>query len=80
MMSNTWQNIVGPRAPADASEEERRAYRLPSILLGIAALCLIVSIFLPYWSMTLEAPQYPKGLTVQTYVNRMKVTWRKSMV
>jgi len=71
MMSNTWQNIVGPRAPADASEEERRAYRLPSILLGIAALCLIVSIFLPYWSMTLEAPQYPKGLTVQTYVNRM---------
>jgi hypothetical protein len=72
MMSNVWQNIVGPRAPADVDEEERREYRLPSIFLGLAALSLVISIFLPYWNLTLEAPQYPKGLHVQTYVNRLE--------
>lgn len=71
-MSNVWQSIVGPRAPADVDDEKRREYRLPSIFLGLAALSLIISIFLPYWNLTLEAPQYPKGLHVQTYVNRLE--------
>ena len=71
-MSKSWQSIVGPRAPAEAKEEKRVDYMLPTIFLGLAALCLLISVFLPYWSMTLEAPQYPKGLTVQTYVNRME--------
>ena len=71
-MSSTWNNIVGPRVPAEVEEEKRLDYRLPSIFLGLAALCLIVSIFLPYWNMALEAPQYPKGLHVRTYVNRLE--------
>ncbi len=64
-----FKNFVGPRAP-DAVDDGLR-YRLPTILLGLAALCLLVSIFLPYWKMTLLAPQYPGGLEVQVYVNRM---------
>lgn len=72
MMSNVWQSIVGPRAPADVDSDEQINYRLPAIFLGLAAFCLIVSIFLPYWNLTLEAPQYPKGLRVQTYVNRLE--------
>lgn len=32
---------------------------------------LVVSIFLPYWGLTLHAPQYPKGLTATMYVNRL---------
>jgi hypothetical protein len=71
-MSKTLQKIIGPRTPEDASEEKRLDYMLPAILLGLAAVCLILSIFLPYWNMTLEAPQYPKGLRVQTYVNRLE--------
>jgi hypothetical protein len=71
-MSKTLQNIVGPRAPEEAKDEKRLDYMLPSILLGLAALCLILSIFLPYWNMTLEAPQYPNGLHVRTYVNRLE--------
>ncbi len=71
-MSNTWQNIVGPRVPDEVQDERRLDYRLPSIFLGLAALCLIISIFLPYWNMALEAPQYPKGLRVHTYVNRLE--------
>ena len=43
----------------------------PSILWGLAALLLILSIPFPYWHMTLIAPQYPDGLSLRIYVNRM---------
>lgn len=66
-----FKKFVGPRAPADVDETERVRYRLPSLLLGIAALLLFISIFFPYWKMTLMAPQYPGGLEVEVYVNRM---------
>lgn len=49
-------------------------YLLPSALLMLAALVLMISIFLPYWSMKMYAPQYPRhlgGLTVEVYVNRL---------
>lgn len=66
-----FKKFVGPRTPAEVDEEERIRYRLPSLLFTIAALILFVSIFFPYWKMTLMAPQYPGGLEVQVYVNRM---------
>lgn len=66
------KKITGPREPAEATEAERRAYRLPVILFGAAAALLVLSLFLPYWQMTLKAPQYPQGLTVQAYVNRLE--------
>jgi hypothetical protein len=47
-------------------------YLLPTVFMGLAAFCLIVSIFQPYWSMTLEAPQYPNGLHIQSYINRLE--------
>lgn len=71
-MSKTWQEIAGPRAPAETRREKRLDYLLPTIFMSLAAILLMVSIFFPYWNMTLEAPQYPKGLHVQTYVNRLE--------
>lgn len=65
------QAFLGPRVPAEVPAAERIRYRLPSILLATAALLLILSMFLPYWSMTLNAPQYPGGLSVEVFVNRM---------
>lgn len=47
-------------------------YLLPAVFLGLAAFCLLISIFQPYWKMTLLAPQYPGGLEVQAYVNRLE--------
>lgn len=44
---------------------------LPSLLIGSAAMLLFVSIFLPYWQLTLMAPQYPQGLKTVMYVNRV---------
>ncbi len=66
-----FRKFVGPRAPTEVSAEERIRYRLPSLLLAFAALLLLLSIYFPYWKMTLMAPQYPGGLEVQVYVNRM---------
>ncbi|MDT8306668.1 MAG: cytochrome C [Anaerolineae bacterium] len=65
------RKFVGPRAPEDATTAERIKYRIPSLLLALAAVVLLVSIYFPWWSMTLMAPQYPGGLEVQVYVNRM---------
>jgi copper chaperone NosL len=39
--------------------------RLP---FGLAAVALLASLLLPYWSMTLRAPQYPGGLRVAIYL------------
>jgi hypothetical protein len=52
-------------------------YLLPSALLMLAALMLMVSMFLPYWSMTMKAPQYPKGLRVDVYVNHLEGDMRE---
>jgi len=71
-MSNTWQEIVGPRTPPEELEKNRMSYLLPTLLLVLAAILLIISLFLPYWNMELEAPQYPKGLFVHAYVNRLE--------
>jgi hypothetical protein len=70
-MTETIERLVGPRTPAELAAQNRLRYLLPSIFLALAAFCLLVSIFVPYWRMTLLAPQYPGGLSVQVYVNRM---------
>lgn len=70
-MSTFFDKIIGPRAPEDQKAEERLRYRLPTIFFLIAVGLLIASVFLPYWQMTLEAPQYPKGLRVQAYIYKL---------
>lgn len=56
----------------DGTSRKLSDYLLPSALLMLSALLLMVSMFLPYWSLTMTAPQYPKGLTVSVYVNRLE--------
>lgn len=56
----------------DGSQRRLSDYLFPSAILMLAALLLMVSIFLPYWNMTMTAPQYPKGLTVEVYVNHLE--------
>lgn len=47
------------------------SFRVSASLLILAAALLVVSIFLPYWQMRLNAPQYPGGLHVVVYVNHL---------
>jgi hypothetical protein len=61
----------------DGSTRRLTDYLLPSALLMFAALLLMVSMFQPYWSMTMTAPQYPKGLKVDVYVNHLEGDMRE---
>ncbi|MDQ7040370.1 MAG: cytochrome C [Rhodothermus sp.] len=68
----TWlDKIIGPRIPDSVLHRERRRFRRPTLLLGIAALLLLISIFFPYWRIRLFAPQYPGGLVAKVYVNHV---------
>ena len=66
------RRILGPRIPDTGDADERRSFRLPLILFTVAAAMLAVSVFLPYWQLRLKAPQYPGGLVVNAYVNRLE--------
>lgn len=61
----------------DGSTRSLMTYLLPSALLMLAALMLMISMFLPYWTMTMTAPQYPKGLKVDVYVNHLEGEMRE---
>ncbi|MDK1019571.1 MAG: cytochrome C [Actinomycetota bacterium] len=53
-------------------QEHAERYRLPKWLFSAAALLLMVSLLLPYWILLLSAPQFPDGLTLRAYVNRLE--------
>jgi hypothetical protein len=61
----------------DGSQRRLFDYLLPSAFLMGAALLLVTSMFLPYWQMKMTAPQYPKGLFVNVYVNHLEGDMRE---
>ncbi len=63
--------ILGPRVPKELLEKERKRFIKPTIFFILAAVLLLSSIFLPYWKLTLYAPQYPGGLYISTYINHV---------
>ncbi len=71
-MADNMDRIVGPRVPAEEMATHRSRYLIPTILFALAALLLVISVFLPYWSLTLNAPQYPGGLTIEAYLNHLE--------
>jgi hypothetical protein len=70
-MTTLLEKIIGPRTPGQEETDNRMQYRLPTIFFLLAVVFLIASVFLPYWKMTLQAPQYPKGLSVQAYIFKL---------
>jgi hypothetical protein len=52
-------------------QQHAERYRIPTALFSLAAFLLLVSIFLPYWTLLLKAPQFPDGLRISAYVNRL---------
>lgn len=42
------------------------------MLFSAATLLLFVSLLLPYWILRLQAPQFPGGLTVRAFINRLE--------
>lgn len=44
---------------------------LSRILLFLSAILLVVSVFVPLWRIELDAPQYPEGLALLIYTNKL---------
>jgi len=44
---------------------------LPRILMGLAVLSLVALFIWPMWRITLFAPQYPDGVTMYIYINKL---------
>lgn len=65
------ERVLGPKVPGELLEEGRARYRRPTAMFVIAAVLLILSIFVPYWRLHLWAPQFPQGLDIEAYVNRL---------
>jgi hypothetical protein len=70
-MTTFVEKIIGPRTPEKNLAEDRMRYLLPTIFFLLAVALLVASVFFPYWKMTLQAPQYPKGLSVQAYIFKL---------
>jgi len=45
--------------------------KISKILIIAAALSLVTGFFLPLWDISLEAPQYPEGLGMKIWVNKI---------
>ena len=72
MASRKLEQIIGQRVLAGDLAPNRRRYPWHSLCLAGAAILMVASIFLPYWSLDLAAPQYPKGLRIHAYVDRVE--------
>lgn len=74
-MKNFFSSLLGPDIQVELADGTRRPlneYLVPNAIFTIAALILVASTFLPYWRMDMTAPQYPKGLHVDVYVNHLE--------
>ncbi len=67
-----YQKFIGPRAPTDAAGSGRTPYRIPTFLFAAAAILFLLSVRFPYWEMDLFAPQYPRGLHITAYTDRLE--------
>ena len=63
--------ILGPRVGPQEAVRHSLRYGTPGFLLLVARVLLLVSLFLPYWHMELQAPQYPSGLHMTAYMNTL---------
>ncbi|MCL4742302.1 MAG: hypothetical protein KJZ54_08870 [Phycisphaerales bacterium] len=65
------ERIIGPRVSPEEAWKRSLRYGTPGFLLLFARILLLVSLFLPYWHMELQAPQYPSGLHMTAYLNHL---------
>jgi len=70
-MARFIEHLVGPRVPVEELRLHSVRYLTPTVIFMLARVLLLVSIFMPYWHMELEAPQYPNGLFLTAYVNHL---------
>ncbi len=70
-MNRIIDRVLGPRVRPEQAAKHSLRYGAPGALLLVARILLLVSLFLPYWHMELQAPQYPDGLHMTAYLNAL---------
>ncbi len=71
-------HILGPRVPPEELSGHPLRYAWPTAIMSLARVCLLCSLFLPYWHIKLKAPQYPKrDLQLNAYINRVEGDMRE---
>lgn len=70
-MSRLLTALIGPRVAPEELATRTLRYAAPQALLALARVLLLASVFLPYWHMELDAPQYPDGLYLTAYINHL---------
>jgi len=50
---------------------ENKISLISKALLVVAAVALVISLFVPIWSISLDAPQYPEGLGLKIWANKL---------
>lgn len=68
-MSPLLKSILGPRVPLQEGRKHRGRFVAPMLLLALGGILFVVSSAMPWWNMTLHAPQYPKGLHLEAHLN-----------
>lgn len=63
--------LIGPRISPELARRHSIRFGAPGFLFLLARITLLVSLFLPYWHMELQAPQYPDGLHMTAYLNAL---------
>jgi hypothetical protein len=71
MTGSLRDRVLGPRVDPEERAQNGLRYGTPSVLLLIARVLLLVSLFFPYWHMELFAPQYPDNLKLTAYMNHL---------
>src|SRR6185503_12749784 len=49
----------------------KKMSKVSRIIIAIGSLTLIIMFFVPAWSIYLIAPQYPEGLSMQIWLNKI---------
>ncbi|MCX7733281.1 MAG: cytochrome C [bacterium] len=62
--------LIEKLIPGPVLQRERRI--IIGILILLSAALIFFSFFLPFWNFTLHAPQYPEGLHLKLYLNKVK--------
>ncbi|MFJ5717077.1 hypothetical protein [Neobacillus sp. NPDC093127] len=56
----------------DSSRKNSKLSITSSLLIGLSAILIVVSLFFPWWKMVFYAPQYPEGLNIIVYPNKLE--------
>jgi copper chaperone NosL len=78
VLSSKGDNAMAKETLTVIDNRTGKSYEIPirlskreRVLIFVAALLIIPAIFLPVWTITLVAPQYPKGIRMSIYANKL---------